>query len=108
MFDNVIFCNEESDAGDLLEAALSTISPVQRTWTINRYEHDPRCKRNNDETRLACHRFHCGCYQLKNGTSFDLQDFEHLALRLGVDLDVEKQSWDFGKAVTTALEIQRA
>ena len=80
----------------------TTLKDIQ--WTVNRYEHDRRCKRKDDEPLLGCTKFECGNYNNAALQSSMLQDFETLAADLGVELDGGKQMWDFGEVVMRSIE----
>lgn len=81
-FDNVIFCNVVTMATDYTEAILGQIAAESRklehfSWIVSRYN---------------------GSYQTEDMVEVRLVDFAWLASRLMVELDGQKNTWDFGNA----------
>ena len=72
-------------------------------WLVNRYEHDPRCKRKDDESVVDCRKFECGMY----GAGSSVEGFEMLAGEIdAVEYDGEKRIWDFGRCVRRQVGVE--
>ena len=86
---------------DLLERQPCRLQRLN--WIINRIQHDPRCKRSNDEPMPDCRKFECGSYLCEGSYSFRVEDLDTLAEDVGGRLDGDSNTWDFGERLTSRL-----
>ena len=104
-FTNITFAHTQISAlvHDLADATTRPQKNLQHfSWAINRYTHDPRCKRSDEDPTMTCRKYECGRYHSGGVASLRemwVGQMEMLALQLGVDLGEDMQSWDFGEVV---------
>ena len=113
-FKNIVFSNSSAapkrrnvhattkEALKLLKTS-SKLESLQ--WTVGRYTQDPRCKRDEGDSRAECSKFECGIYCSAPGQQSMVEDFDKLAKKLGVEVDEEMKGWDFGVVVREEMEI---
>ena len=78
----------------------------QCQWTVNRFGHDRRCKRGDNESMLDCTKFNCGQYVDGMGTRRG-GEFQELATDINVLPDEDTNTWEFGSYITRALEARK-
>ncbi|KAK5137469.1 hypothetical protein LTR08_008447 [Meristemomyces frigidus] len=81
-----------------LDALVQCKKLQQVTWLVNRFKHEPRCKRKGGEPTAGC-RLECGVYNNTSGGLGGLADVEDLVEGLGVHLNEERKGWDLGDYV---------
>jgi len=103
-FTNMLFAASSANysavlsVGTTLEAVLACKKLKDIVWTVDRFAHDSRCKRQDDQSMVGC-KFDCGVYSGIAHRMAKLEDVEALAAELDVQLVKTGRFWDFGEYV---------
>ncbi|KAK3703809.1 hypothetical protein LTR37_014255 [Vermiconidia calcicola] len=89
----------------MLEETATKLEHVE--WIVPRFEHHPRCKRGDEEHMMECRKYECGIYNSAGNVPSTSEGLDMLAVELGVGLDLQTSTFDFGKHVMRFLEANR-
>ncbi|KAK3724089.1 hypothetical protein LTR37_001211 [Vermiconidia calcicola] len=89
----------------MLEETATELEHVE--WIVPRFEHHPRCKRADEEHMMECRKYQCGLYNNTGNVPSTTEGLDMLAVELGVELDLQTSTFDFGKPVMRFLEANR-